>query len=432
MHNNLLKFCKPKKTEIKEDVYSSVIMVEISDHESFLQMHVNNLFSDIHLLADGRAGLVLPFPEPNYILDLAHEIIKICHVEPTLLELEGPMIVVGDLHGHLLDLYRIFQFFGMPPATNYLFIGDIVDRGEFSIETLCLIYVLKILYPKNVFIIRGNHEFRNTSINGGLLIESEKTYPHTEVFEALVNSFRYIPLAAKIGNKILCVHGGLSPSFTSLEQLAAVQRPVDTYDDSILCGLLWSDPSEKTQTFMPSPRGTGFLFGNKAISAFLKNNQLDMIIRGHECVKNGFLSRFDGKVMTVFSASNYCGVTNNKGAVAMIDENNNCSGRSFFPFPYLKRNTTMQQPTNFNNQSLRKTLHVSYQQSQAPITQKLNAATMTVSPNRLQFQLPGKVSMLDFSSNQKISKIIRKYHSQSIANPQSTVSSVLPAIVTPD
>ncbi|OHS95632.1 Ser/Thr protein phosphatase [Tritrichomonas foetus] len=308
------------------------------ENESFLRAHMAALSHDLNRVASEQDQITIPFAPIDYLKKLIEEVDAVFKSEPVLLKLNGPLVIVGDLHGHILDLYRIFQKFELPPYTSYLFLGDLVDRGEFSIETLSFIYVLKVLFPKNIYLIRGNHEFRSTTIDGGLLVESKKLYPRTKVFEEITRSFENIPLAALINEKILCLHGGLSPSFSSLSQLEEIERPIPNFNDPLVCGILWSDPSEKVDAFLPSQRGTGFLYGKNAVEKFLCHNNLTCIIRGHECVKEGILSKFDDHVFTVFSASNYCGVTNNKAAVLTISISCEMRFDFFPPFQYLKRN----------------------------------------------------------------------------------------------
>ena len=307
------------------------------DLEAYYRTHLEVLTSDLGEIASGNSKLHVPLPSINFVRKLASDISQIFEHESTLLELQGPIYIVGDLHGHLLDLYRILTAFGVPPATKYLFLGDYVDRGEFSMETLFLVYSMKCLFPDHVFMIRGNHEFKNISLNGGLFREVEHVYPKSDAFDVIVDSFQFMPLAARISNEILCVHGGLGPHLSRLSQIIELQRPIQSYEDPILCGLLWSDPSEKTDTFMSSPRGTGFVFGERAVRKFLKTNGLRLLIRGHECVKTGCSFKFHDQVLTVFSASNYCGVTDNKAGVVFIDAAGKEHTSTFRPYQYLKR-----------------------------------------------------------------------------------------------
>ncbi|KAK8894167.1 hypothetical protein M9Y10_022600 [Tritrichomonas musculus] len=370
------------------------------DTESFFRHHIEAMSSNLSEIATGIAKLHIPTPDTHFLINIANEVTSVFKTEPTLLELEGPVVVVGDLHGHLLDLYRILKTFDLPPTTTYLFLGDLVDRGEFSIEIISFVFVLKILFPKNIFIIRGNHEFRTTTINGGLMVEINRLYPRSSIFETLIDTFQYIPLAAKIGEKILCLHGGLSPGFTATSQISQLERPISNYENPVVCGLLWSDPSEKTDFFMPSPRGTGFLFGQKALFKFLKYNHLSMIIRGHECTKEGFSAKFDNRILTVFSASNYCGVTGNQASVIVIEKDLTTIARFFSPFQYLKRKDVLYDLPKVY--SLRKTVHMVTPQSQILNTPILRGAvTMTANQTR-PFNMRHSNPQATITSNQNL------------------------------
>jgi protein phosphatase len=238
--------------------------------------------------------------------------------EPILLRISSPLIVVGDLHGHFLDLVRIFKHCGLPPQTRYLFLGDVIDRGSFSLETLLMVYLLKLSYPQDFFLIRGNHEFRAST--GGHEFERELSYlgDGASVYEHFLDSFGEIPIAAIVDGQTLCVHGGVGPTLVSPSQITALSRPIDDLSSDIVKGLLWSDPSESVEEFEPSPRGIGSQFGQAALFRFLRAAGLFKLVRGHEFVAEGVASHFDGRLTTVFSASNYCGTRRNAGAVLGI------------------------------------------------------------------------------------------------------------------
>lgn len=385
------------------------------DTDAFFRFHIEAMSSNLTEIATGVSKLHVPTPDAQFLINLTHEVTNVFKTEPTLLELDGPVVIVGDLHGHLLDLYRILKTFDLPPTTTYLFLGDLVDRGEFSIETLSFVFVLKILFPRNIFIIRGNHEFRSTTINGGLMAEINNLYQRSSIFDAFVDTFQYIPLAAKIGTKILCLHGGLSPGFTETSQISKLERPIANYENPVVCGLLWSDPSEKTDLFLPSPRGTGFLFGQKALFKFLKQNHLRMIIRGHECTKEGFSAKFESRILTVFSASNYCGVTGNQASVILVEKDLTTIARFFSPFQYLKRKDALYDLPKIY--SLRKTVHMVNPQTQILNTPILRgAATMTANQTR-------PFNMRHYSSQATLSTAQNLFIPHSMQNSQAQQSS---------
>jgi protein phosphatase len=225
----------------------------------------------------------------------------------TVLEIEPPVIVVGDLHGNIFDLLRILLLTSGPPAHQYVFLGDYVDRGEYSIEVVTLLFALLLEHPEHIFLIRGNHEFASINAAYGFRAELDAAYPEDAdaLFDAFNNAFNYLPIAALIGRDILCVHGGISPNVASMAQLQALPRPCATYDDKALADILWSDPSYETRDYERNERGNGVLFGVGAVVRFLSQLKIRHIIRAHECVKKGVDVFADGAVYTVFSCSNY-------------------------------------------------------------------------------------------------------------------------------
>lgn len=304
-----------------------------------LDMYTTAFKEDVEKYATGKVPLSLPVMETEVLMALFERVQQLFKDEPTLLDVRSPCIVVGDIHGQILDLYRILHFFGMPITRKYVFLGDLVDRGEFSIETLILVYLLKALWPDNVFVIRGNHEFQDlcSQGEGNFLNQVINFFEDYSIYQAAAKTFEYMPLATRIDKVMLCVHGGIGPSLRDLNSIRLIHRPVDSFGSDDLDSLVWSDPSDKLDMFQDSDRGTGYYFGAKACETFLKASGLTMIIRGHECVEEGCESHFDNKLITVFSASNYCGVVNNKAAVLEVQNATTYKVRTFPPLPWLLR-----------------------------------------------------------------------------------------------
>jgi hypothetical protein len=161
--------------------------------------------------------------------------------QPMLLELEAPIKICGDVHGQFTDLLRLFEYGGFPPESNYLFLGDYVDRGKQSIETICLLLAYKIQYPENFFILRGNHESAGINRIYGFYDECKRRYS-IKLWKVFSDVFNCLPVVALVDEKILCMHGGLSPELNTLQQIADLQRPCDVPDMGLMCDLLWSDP----------------------------------------------------------------------------------------------------------------------------------------------------------------------------------------------
>jgi len=158
-----------------------------------------------------------------------------------LLELEAPLKICGDVHGQYTDLLRLFEYGGFPPEANYLFLGDYVDRGKQSLEVICLLLCYKILYPTNFFLLRGNHEAAGINRIYGFYDECKRRYS-IKLWKVFSDVFNCLPVSALVDEKILCMHGGLSPEISSLQQIADLSRPSDVPDVGLMCDLLWSDP----------------------------------------------------------------------------------------------------------------------------------------------------------------------------------------------
>eukprot|EP01006_Ploeotia_vitrea_P035396 TRINITY_DN65873_c6_g2_i1.p1 TRINITY_DN65873_c6_g2~~TRINITY_DN65873_c6_g2_i1.p1 ORF type:complete len:755 (+),score=446.50 TRINITY_DN65873_c6_g2_i1:140-2404(+) len=229
--------------------------------------------------------------------------------------------VVGDLHGQLDDLFTLFKLNGLPSLRNaYLFNGDFVDRGQYSLECVLTLLCFKLLYPEAVFLNRGNHEARDINTRDGFERECCMKYD-LDVFDVFSELFKYLPLAHIIDDKIFVVHGGLFWDDLTLDDLFKENRFHEIPpNDSYLEQCLWSDPRLK-EGRDHNPRGASLVFGPDVVDRFLAQNKLSMIIRSHECQQEGFCEMFDGKLITVFSASNYCGVVGNKGAFIIFEKN---------------------------------------------------------------------------------------------------------------
>ncbi|KAG9457527.1 hypothetical protein H6P81_002035 [Aristolochia fimbriata] len=273
----------------------------------------------------------------NFFLD-SYEVGELCYAaeqifmqEPTVLQLKAPVKVFGDLHGQFGDLMRLFDEYGFPSAAgdityiDYLFLGDYVDRGQHSLETITLLLALKIEYPEQVHLIRGNHEAADINALFGFRLECIERMGESDGIWAWTRFnqlFNYLPLAALIEKKIICMHGGIGRSINSVEQIEKLERPITMDAGSIiLMDLLWSDPTENDsiEGLRPNARGPGLVtFGPDRVTDFCRRNKLQLIIRAHECVMDGFERFAQGQLITLFSATNYCGTANNAGAILVV------------------------------------------------------------------------------------------------------------------
>lgn len=259
------------------------------------------------------------------------EIVAICQAarevflnQPTLIELSPPVKIVGDVHGQYSDLIRLFEMCGFPPAANYLFLGDYVDRGKQSLETILLLLCYKIKYPENFFLLRGNHECANVTRVYGFYDECKRRC-NIKTWKTFVDVFNSLPIAAIVASKIFCVHGGLSPSLHSMEDIKRIQRPTDVPDYGLLNDLLWSDPSDTALDWEENERGVSYCFGKAVINDFLVRYDMDLICRAHMVVEDGYEFWNDRTLVTVFSAPNYCGEFDNYGACMSVSEDLLCA-----------------------------------------------------------------------------------------------------------
>ncbi|XP_033246575.1 serine/threonine-protein phosphatase beta isoform isoform X1 [Drosophila miranda] len=244
--------------------------------------------------------------------------------QPILLELEAPLIICGDIHGQYTDLLRLFEYGGFPPAANYLFLGDYVDRGKQSLETICLLLAYKIKYPENFFLLRGNHECASINRIYGFYDECKRRY-NVKLWKTFTDCFNCLPVAAIIDEKIFCCHGGLSPDLQGMEQIRRLMRPTDVPDTGLLCDLLWSDPDKDVQGWGENDRGVSFTFGVDVVSKFLNRHELDLICRAHQVVEDGYEFFARRQLVTLFSAPNYCGEFDNAGGMMTVDDTLMCS-----------------------------------------------------------------------------------------------------------
>ena len=265
--------------------------------------------------------------------------------QPVLLEIEAPIKICGDIHGQFYDLLRLLEFGGYPPDSNYLFLGDYVDRGKQSLETICLLLAYKIKYPENFFMTRGNHECSSINRIYGFYDECKKRFS-IKLWKTFTDCFNCLPVAAILDDKIICMHGGLGPDLDNVDRIRNIIRPTDVPERGLLCDLLWSDPDESSNGFGSNERGVSVVFNGKIVQEFLKNNDLDLICRAHQVVEEGYEFFAERKLVTVFSAPNYCGEFDNAGAMMSVDENLNCSFQILKPANKLEDVKVMNQGNN--------------------------------------------------------------------------------------
>ncbi|XVF14531.1 hypothetical protein REPUB_Repub09cG0069300 [Reevesia pubescens] len=254
----------------------------------------------------------------RYAFQIVLQTREMLRAQPSLVEISVPdgshFTVCGDVHGQFYDLINIFELNGLPSEENpYLFNGDFVDRGSFSVEVILTLFAFKCMCPSAIYLARGNHESK--SMNKIYGFEGEVRSKLNETFvELFAEVFCYLPLAHVINQKVFVVHGGLfSVDGVKLSDIRAIDRFCEPPEEGLMCELLWSDP----QPFPgrgPSKRGVGLSFGADVTRKFLQDNNLDLVVRSHEVKDEGYEIEHDGKLITVFSAPNYCDQMGNKGA----------------------------------------------------------------------------------------------------------------------
>ncbi|CDS05901.1 Putative Serine/threonine-protein phosphatase [Lichtheimia ramosa] len=276
-----------------------------------------------------RRGEIISEPEVKELCDKAREILL---EEGNVQRVDAPVTICGDIHGQFHDLQELFRIGGECPDTNYLFMGDFVDRGLYSVETFLLLLALKVRYPDRITLIRGNHESRQITQVYGFYEECIRKYGSANVWRYCCEIFDYLSLAAIVDDKILCVHGGLSPSINTLDQIRTIDRKQEVPHDGAMCDLLWSDPDD-IAGWGYSPRGAGYLFGGDVVQTFLHTNDLQLIARAHQLVMEGYKLMFNDTVVTVWSAPNYCYRCGNIAAILKLDDNLNQDYKIFDAAP---------------------------------------------------------------------------------------------------
>ncbi|EAN31775.1 Calcineurin-like phosphoesterase family protein [Theileria parva strain Muguga] len=322
------------QNENSDTVYDRIIMRLLSPNELKFQKD---------------ASFPISYKDINTLLNTVYHIVK---EEDTVLNLRAPIKIYGDIHGQYHDLMRLFKLYKSPldeylaealclegdiESNDYLFLGDYVDRGFNSLEVICLLFALKCKYPAQIHLIRGNHE--DPAINAVYGFQNECARRLNEDVEnpfscwnAFNKIFEMLPLGALIEGRILCVHGGIGKSVERVDDIRSLKRPISVIpipecpEDQLLLDLLWSDPTDNDSMLgtvpneIRDPDRAGFIvkFGPDRVLKFLTNNDLQLIIRAHECVMDGFERFAGGRLITLFSATNYCNHHKNAGALLFI------------------------------------------------------------------------------------------------------------------
>ena len=284
-----------------------------------------------------------------FLADTTREVVA---QDETLVEIQAPVTIIGDIHAQYVDLRAFLKMSGDPETEKFLFLGDYIDRGPNSLEVLVLLFSMKCLFPKNVFLLRGNHEVEDVCGRYGFLDECTERYDE-DLFYVFNETFTWLPLAARINSCIFCVHGGICEQLELPDTISEIKRPVtnildhDTFG-SLISDVLWSDPAPKQNGWAFNARGVGWTFGADVCQEWMDQGLIRMLVRAHEVVKEGAEFPFPGvNCVTLFSAPNYSGICGNKGAIMHLDEELRYTFQYITPLNYFPN----QAPKEFNEYS---------------------------------------------------------------------------------
>ncbi|CAG9322301.1 unnamed protein product [Blepharisma stoltei] len=267
------------------------------------------------------------------LFNLCEQVKAILMEENNVQPVSAPVIICGDIHGQFYDLLELFRVGGQIPEKNYIFMGDYVDRGYNSVETFEFLMALKVNYPQNITLLRGNHESRQITQVYGFYDECVRKYGNANPWKYCTEVFDYLNISAVVEDKILCVHGGLSPEIKTIDQMRVIERKVEIPHEGAFCDLMWSDP-EDIETWSMSPRGAGWIFGSKVTEEFNYINGLSLICRAHQLVQEGYKFWFPlQNLVTVWSAPNYFYRCANQAAIFEVAEDLSTSFKMFTEVP---------------------------------------------------------------------------------------------------
>lgn len=221
--------------------------------------------------------------------------------------------VIGDIHGNLKSLIKLIDIFNENKPKLIISLGDIVDRGEYQLECLIIILALKILKPNTFYILKGNHETFEMNKAYGFFYEFAHKFKDRSKFNKVLEVYNVMPICAIVNSSVLCLHGGIPEDVDILSKLKGLKHK--NIDKALLeeigegiFQIMWNDPKGKIDGFKASFRGQGInFFGLEAFTKFMKKNNLDYLIRAHECFSEGFVWFFNNQLLSIFSAANYRG-----------------------------------------------------------------------------------------------------------------------------
>ena len=257
-------------------------------------------------------------PKEEEFIQLCQKFQRQYSTLPNLLQIAQPMSVVGSVHAHLDDIKEMFDVCGAVPYTSYLFLGDFVNYGDRNIATVCLLFSLALEYPDHVYLLRGAHESRKLTLVCGLYEEIINAYGSPRAWEALMDAFDSLPLAAQVSHQYICLSGGIDKNITKLAQINEFNRFVEVPQSDTWSSLVWSIAKEGVTGFTQKDGKPGYLFGENELNKFLKDNSLTHMIRSKQLCMNGHTQLFNGKCITIWSAPNFNGWIQNAASVVQM------------------------------------------------------------------------------------------------------------------
>ena len=255
---------------------------------------------------------------------LCGECVKILENETSLIKIDAPVTIIGDLHGQFFDLLQFIDLGDFPSNTQYLFLGNYINKGKNSVETLTLLLAYKVRFPEQVWLLRGNHETLEMARSQGFFHECASKYSQ-EMWSKFITVFKYLPIAAIVSDRIFCVHSGLSPLLNDLSQISQLKKPMDVGDSGLVHDLLSSQPSKANNGFCETEKGVSY--GMDVVDEFLKKYGFDLMIRGNQLVDPGFKFPFmpNKCLLTLFSAPDFCNKFGNRGGMLRVDFDLKCT-----------------------------------------------------------------------------------------------------------
>ena len=288
-----------------------IVMILAKFHFIFKEENMISLnWSPDNIIDNIRNNKKLSSQQVLTLIDTSMELFS---REDNVLRLRSPITICGDIHGQLEDLFKLFEVAGGLGHENYIFMGDFVDRGMYSVDTICYLLALKLKY-KNIFLLRGNHEARNVNGFYGFHEECLDYFDSSEEYEKFNNLFDLFPLCALIDNKVFCVHGGISKELRKIDDLIVIDRKKEIPNAGVITDMVWSDPYNG-RGYGISTRGAGHQYGGNVVKEFCHSNGLDFIARSHQLVMNGYMWWFDDSLVNIWSAPNYGYISGNLASV---------------------------------------------------------------------------------------------------------------------